>query len=316
MPPPSLSIIIPTHKRADILVRCLECVERQTVADQIEVIVVSDGHDDKTTELFAKRSWHVPLKFVQIEKSHQGVARNRGVEQASAPLVLFIGDDMFLAPDACEMHLRVHKDEGERMKDEGQTTINPRNQEILFSSSFPLRPAIAVLGFVTWDPSLEITPVMKWLEKSGRQFGYPKIARYAGTFLPREIQADFTYTSHISIPAEIAKRFPFREDVSLYGWEDIEWGMRFRDAGVRLYYEPNARVLHHHHLTLDQSLKRMETLGRSVVYYAKVTPEFRKKLTPRKLAFSRLLSLFPTIDGLHRRAFLRGIEQATRNQQQ
>jgi glycosyltransferase involved in cell wall biosynthesis len=307
---PSLSIIIPTHKRADILVRCLECVERQTVANDVEVIVVSDGHDDKTAELFAKKNWHIPTKFIQIEKSHQGVARNRGVEQASAPLVLFIGDDMFLEPDACAVHLRIHEDLGLRTEDPRKQVLGQKREKSAIPSPKSQVPSpIAVLGFVTWDPSLEINSVMRWLEESGWQFGYPKIARYAGSFLPREIQADFTYTSHISIPAEIAKRFPFREDVSLYGWEDIEWGMRFRDAGVRLFYEPNARVLHHHHLTLEQSLQRMEILGQSIVFYANITPEFRKKLTPWKLAVSRLLSLLPTIDGLHRRAFLRGIKE-------
>ena len=283
----SLSIIIPTHKRADILAQCLEHIEKQTVADQIEVIVVSDGHDDKTAELFAKKTWRMPLQFLEIEKSQQGVARNRGVERASAPLVLFIGDDMFLEPDACALHLDTH-----RRLITNRSSLN------------------AVLGFVTWDPSLEINPVMRWLEESGWQFGYPKIRKYSNSFLPQNMQANFTYTSHVSLHTTAAKRFPFREDALLYGWEDIEWGMRLRDAGVRLFYEPKAKVLHHHHLTPEQSLKRMETLGQSVVRMANVVPEFRKKIVPWRLMINRLLSFLPTINGLHRRALLRGIRSA------
>ena len=105
---PTLSIIIPTHERADILARCLEHIEQQTVAHDLEVIVVSDGHDAKTAELFANRSWHVPLQFLEIEKSQQGTARNRGVKEAKGYYVLFIGDDILLSPNACEAHLGVY----------------------------------------------------------------------------------------------------------------------------------------------------------------------------------------------------------------
>src|SRR5205823_1924992 len=104
---------------------------------------------------------------------------------------------------------------------------------------------------------LKMNRVMRWLEKYGWQFGYPKSESYAHDFLPTDIQHRFTYTSHISLPTETAKRYPFLEDVSLYGWEDIEWGMRLRDAGIRLFYEPDARAFHHHPMTLEQSLKRM-----------------------------------------------------------
>jgi len=296
---PSLSIIIPTHKRSQILKLCIQHLEAQTIADELEVIVVSDGHDDATEEFFAKQTWKIPVQFFEIPKSHQGTARNFGLGHASAPLILFIGDDALLERDACEKHLSTHS--------------------LITAAKTPLAPTggkgagergiiTAILGHVTWDPACEITPVMRWLEKSGWQFGYPMIAKYAHNFLPTKIQQRFTYTSHISLPTEIARRFPFREDVSLYGWEDIEWGDRLKQAGVRLYYEPNAKALHHHHITLEQSLARMETLGKSLVHMASLSPGFKAKLARWKLMVSRLRSLAPTMGGKHRRAFLRGIQ--------
>lgn len=169
---------------------------------------------------------------------------------------------------------------------------------------------IAVLGFTTWDPAVGITPVMKWLEKSGWQFGYPMIAGYAHAPIPADMQHRFTYTSHISVPRETALKIPFREDVSLYGWEDIEWGMRLKNAGVKLFYEPDAKALHHHHMTMEDSLKRMETLGKSAVAMEKIAPEL--KIVPR--GFKRLkywlASIFPTMRGKHSAAFVRGITLA------
>ena len=43
MSAPALSVVIPTHRRPAILSACIEHLERQTAADAIEVIVVSDG---------------------------------------------------------------------------------------------------------------------------------------------------------------------------------------------------------------------------------------------------------------------------------
>ncbi len=236
--------------------------------------------------------------FREIPKSHQGVARNEGVKLATTPYVLFSQDDIFLAPDACEKHLNALRN-FQLPTQKFQTN----NQKPITKNSF------AVLGFTTWDPSLEITPVMRWLEASGWQFGYPQIAQYTHTFLPPKMQHKFTYTSHISLPTAIARAHPFREDITLYGWEDVEWGMRLADAGVRLYYEPDAKAVHHHPLSLEQSLARMETLGRAAVQLAKLNPSFDRTPMGTKRILYKLSALLPTMAGRHRKAFLKGLTQ-------
>lgn len=279
---PQLSIIIPTHKRPDILRQCLEHIEKQTIVEELEVIVVSDGKDPTTAKLFdGSISFQLSaFSFFEIEKSQQGVARNRGVEKASADRILFIGDDIFLAPDACEKHL--------------QAASSPSAGE-------------AVLGFTTWDPACGITPVMKWLERSGWQFGYPMIAKYAHKIIPAEIQHRFTYTSHISIPTAIAKAHPFNEDVTLYGWEDMLWGTELQKAGVELFYEPDAKALHHHQIELSDSLKRMETIGKSLRVIEKIDPTFDRIPKGWKLLAHKAMALLPTMRGMHERAFMRGL---------
>ncbi len=288
---PSLSVVIPTHERADILARCLHHLSTQTIADQLEVIVVSDGHDHATTKLFSPKSAlqlaTCNLRFLEIPKSQQGVARNRGVALATAPLVMFIGDDIFLERSACEIHVKAHNPQ--------PTTHNHES---------------AVLGYTTWDPALGITPVMRWLEKSGWQFGYPLLKNYVHKPIPAHMQHRFTYTSHISLPTEIAKQYPFREDVTLYGWEDIEWGSRLRDGGVPLIFEPDARALHRHRITMESSIKRMEVLGESAVRIGSLFAGFDRLPHGWKLLLYRLSAMLPTMAGKHRRAFLSGIRNA------
>jgi len=286
---PTLSIIIPTHKRADILALCLDHLERQTIRDQLEIIVVSDGEDKETEMMIVKRTSSIPLHYASVPKSQQGVARNRGVDMANAPRVLFIGDDIFLMPDACGRHI---------------ARVGTQNIASLPAHEHALH---AILGFTTWDPSLEITPVMRWLELSGWQFGYPMIKRYAHNNIPSDIQHSFTYTSHISLPTDMAKQIRFREDVTLYGWEDMEWGMRLKDAGIKLFYEPDAKAYHHHPITLEQSLKRMETLGQSAVHIEKIRPELHVVPKGLKRFAYQLMSLLPTLGGKHKKAFLRGL---------
>lgn len=231
---------------------------------------MSDGPDAETKKVCAD------VKYFEIPKSQQGVARNRGVEEATAERVLFIGDDIFLDRHACEKHADA---------------------------------VGAMLGYTTWDPAVGVNNVMSWLEESGWQFGYPLLAPYVHQVVPRNMQARFTYTSNISLPRMIAKQIPFRSDVTLYGWEDIEWGTRLMKENVPLFYEPDAKALHHHHITLEQSLQRMETLGKSAVMIEKIAPELNVVPKGLKRMMYEVAAMIPGLSGAHRKAFLSGIKK-------
>jgi len=298
-----LSIIIPAHNRPRILQKTLDCIAAQTILKRgspstrssarvdflareeqpIEVIIVSDGPDEKTAEMLTNLSWPFEIQYFAVPKSQQGVCRNRAVERARSPLVLLIGDDIFLAPDACERHMKAHE--------RGESSM-------------------MVLGYTTWDPSLTITPLMRWMEQSGVQFGYPKLERYRSAFVPPRIQQWFTYTSNLSLPAKILYQNQFREDALLYGWEDIEWGKRLMDRGVPLFYEPDAKAYHHHAYADEEVWKRSCMLGRSAVALESLVPSLR--ILPRgikKIAYA-IIGLFPSYRGRHFREFLRGMRSA------
>jgi len=290
---PDLSIVVPTHRRPAILHTCLEHLEAQTTRDQLEVIVVSDGHDPETAAMFEggkEKAWSFPLRFIEIEKSHQGKARNIGVQNAAADTVLFIQDDILLDPNVCDEHLLAHA-----------------------SLQYAGEQDVAVLGFTIWDPAVRITKVMRWLDKTGWQFGYLKLTSYSEDFVPSNIQHRYTYTSHVSLPTAIAKQHRFREDVTLYGWEDVEWGLRLARDGVRLFYLPTAKALHHHPIDMHQSLKRMETLGESLVTLSRINPSLDRLPKGWKLMAYNCAALLPTMRGRHANAFLKGIRKGERS---
>jgi glycosyltransferase involved in cell wall biosynthesis len=317
-----LSIIIPTHNRPRILQKCLDAIAQQTLLsasstrslrersaqhDTLEVIVVSDGPDEKTAEMMEGLEWPFSIQYFAIPKSQQGVCRNRAVEKARGKYVLLIGDDIVLAPDACEAHLRAHE-KILRHAEEADTCFETPLEAPQYDVPAVSKRGCAVLGFTTWDPLLKTSPLMKWMEKSGVQFGYPKIQKYAHSFLPPSIQHWFTYTSNLSLPAKLLWKNKFREDVSLYGWEDMEWGKRLAEAGMPLFYEPDARAFHHHQYEDAEVWERSRMLGESSVKMEKLVSGMR--LTPRgwkKIAY-RIISFLPTHRGRHCRAFLEGMK--------
>lgn len=283
--------MIPTHHRPHILRKTLDHIEVQTIRDQLEVVIVSDGPDPKTAEMIQNLSWSFPIQYFAIPKSQQGAARNAGVTKARGKYVLFIGDDIFLEKDACEKHLTKN--------------VECRTENV----------ECAILGYTTWDPSVEITPVMRWLERTGWQFGYGKIGKYAHQFVPQSVQHRFTYASHISLPWKTAHRIPFREDITLYGWEDTEWGLRLKEEGVFLWYEPEAKSLHHHRIELSDSLKRMELIGQSLQQVTQTNPSFDRMPRGLKQFAYKCLSFLPTMRGQHYRALIKGLSKEPTHQE-
>lgn len=98
---PWVSVIVPTHDRVDLLREALDSVRGQTFHGW-ELIVIDDCSSDTTPAylggLSDPRISHVRMR-TNVERS---AARNRGLERAAAPFVLFLDDDDRLFPSALE----------------------------------------------------------------------------------------------------------------------------------------------------------------------------------------------------------------------
>jgi glycosyltransferase involved in cell wall biosynthesis len=252
-----LSVVIPTHNRASVLKTCLNRLREQKGAD-FEVIVVDDGSTDNTEttvrEMIAAegtKAMHTPggalkLRYFKQPASQQGVARNRGVREAQGDIVLFIGDDIWAGPDFLARHMAAHAEHSEENT--------------------------AVLGFSTWDSSLEINEYMKFLEASGWQFGYGFLKP---GFVARE-PYKFFYTSNLSMKKSFFEKEKFDESFRGYGWEDIELGYRlFKNHGLKLWYEPLASATHYHLIPETDLPKKMQAVGKSAVVFETLHPEVR-----------------------------------------
>ncbi len=271
-----LSVVIPTYNRANILKQCLERLSEQKDVE-FEVIVVDDGSTDRpesqvSSLKFQGGAW-TELKYIKQEKSHQGTARNRGVEAAEGEIIVFIGDDIFVEPGFLKQHHDCHAEHPEEN--------------------------VVVLGYTTWDTSLDIDPYMLFLEDSGWQFGY-KFLKPA--MIGRADPYKFFYTSNISLKKSFFEKEKFNEDFVCYGWEDIELGYRlWKYHDMQIYYEPRAVAYHHHEILPADLPKKMRSVGKSALYFQRLQPDlkivpggfkvlvFKALVNPVTLPFFRVL---------------------------
>jgi glycosyltransferase involved in cell wall biosynthesis len=98
----SVSVVIPTYNRADLVVRALESVVRQTLPP-LEILVVDDGSTDGTAERIAGKFPEVEV----VRQDNRGVsaARNAGIRQARGEWIALLDSDDEWAPIKLERQM-------------------------------------------------------------------------------------------------------------------------------------------------------------------------------------------------------------------
>jgi len=231
---PELTAVITTLNRREILLGTLERFVSQETDDPFEVIVVSDGASDGTSEAvrsFSARST-VPVRLIEQAFSGQSAARNRGVAAARAPVCLFLNDDTRPRVDLVARHIAFHR-------------LRQRETAVL-------------LGGVAWAPEAAPSPFMEWLLTGAIAFAHAEIADV------ERVPGRLFCTANVSAKTEFLQAVGgFDEGFVEYGYEDIECGIRLERAGMQLVYDPVAVVDHYHPVELGGWLDRMRLLGRS-----------------------------------------------------
>ena len=107
----TVSVIIPTYNRAQIIGATLENVFKQTYKN-VEVIVVDDASEDNTEEQL--KPYCGRIRFVKLSRnSGPAAARNKGLEYASGEIIAFQDSDDSWAPTKLEHQVRLLQLAGE-----------------------------------------------------------------------------------------------------------------------------------------------------------------------------------------------------------
>ncbi len=96
-PVPSVTVVVPTFRRRARLARLLRALEAQTLpAERFSVVVVDDASDDGTAAMLRTYASTSPMRLTvcrQPRNRGPAAARNRGLAEATAPVVAFTDDD-------------------------------------------------------------------------------------------------------------------------------------------------------------------------------------------------------------------------------
>jgi glycosyltransferase involved in cell wall biosynthesis len=231
----SVSVIIPTYNRAEVLRKTLQGYAEQCGDHRLlEVLVVDDGSRDHTSSVVGEwpQSSSVSLRYLPQENRGLAVARNHGIREAAGELILFGDDDIIPSRNMVAEHVAWH-------------------------CRFP-EENVGVLGYVDWAPEIHPTPFMVWANLYGAQFNF-------GRFQPgMELHFYHAYFCNTSVKASFLRQNGvFDENFRKYGWEDIELSYRLYQKGYRVRYSPEAVGYHYKYEKFQDTLRRILELDRS-----------------------------------------------------
>src|ERR1039458_5616434 len=108
----SLSVIIPTFNRKDLLAKALQGYLGQSSPHLIhELLVVDDGSTDDTESMVQELSRRSPIMIRYLRQANQGpaAARNFGIREARSSIVLFTDSDIVPQRELVSQHLQWHR---------------------------------------------------------------------------------------------------------------------------------------------------------------------------------------------------------------
>ena len=213
----SLTVIIPTYNRLELLAKALAGYEKQSSPELIrELLIVDDGSTDGTEAYvreFCGKS-RLPVRYLRQSNKGPAAARNLGISEAESDLVLFTDSDIIPSHDLVEQHSAWHR----------------QYPEIY----------TAILGYVTWSPEVNPTPFMRWYGEDAMLFAY-RSARGR-----TELDFRFFYTCNLSLKTSFLREYGhFNESFRSAAYEDTELGYRLSKHGMTLRY--NAAAVGYHY---------------------------------------------------------------------
>ena len=234
------SVIIPTYRRARLLRDTLESLAAQTSRHAFEVVVINDAPDEDLSALETEFSDMGARLISPSRNVGRGIARNLGVRDSSGEIIIFLDDDMTVAPDFIDAHVTAHTE-----------------------------PGLAVVGNIVSAPEYASHPLARYVERQGakKRKGAPK--------LPPKVFR----TGNASLQRVLfTKVGMFDESFSTYG-EDLDLAMRLGDQGARFVFAEDAVSFNHHPPDLDDMLEKVREWGRyTIPVLAEKHPELERAI--------------------------------------
>jgi len=212
-----LSIVIVSFNVEELLVKCLESIEKNSKSLPLEVFVVDNDSTDNTVLRIRKDFPNVRL--IANEKNLGfSKANNQALKKAKGEYLLVLNPDTELKGDTLSKMINFMK----------------RNKDVAVSTC---RVELAN----PWRSFCHFSNLSK-LFSGSRVFD-----QYHMGYMPDNIEqeVDACAGAFMMIRSSALKKVGyFDEDFFFYG-EDLDWCWRFREKGYRIVYTPITKIIHH-----------------------------------------------------------------------
>lgn len=223
--PPLVSIVIPTRDRKDLLEQCIRSLDQTTSYRNVEIIIVdNDSREPDTKAYFKELAARTDLRIVAAPGAfNYSRLINLGAAQAHGELLMALNNDI--------------------------EAIEPSWLDELVGQA--LRPDVGLVGALLLYPDRSV-------QHAGVVIG---LGGVAGHIFAKSEAGDPGYAAHIAVAQDmnavtgachVMRRDLFQrlggldEKHLAVAYNDIDFCLRVREAGLRVIYTPFAPLLHRH----------------------------------------------------------------------
>ncbi len=227
---PDISIVITSYNSGDLVGNCIESIAKNIKQHSCEIVVVDDASVDGSADMV--RDKYPQVKLI-INDINQGYVRsnNAGMSSAGGRYVMSLNSDTVVLDGSVDKIIRFmdeHPDAG---------AVGPK----LLNSDGSIQLQ-ARRGFPT--------PVNSLLYFSGLSRLFPKSRLFGGyllTYLDDKSAAevDSLCGAAMVVRREVIDKVGLMDESYFMYGDDLDWCYRIKQAGWKVYYLPEAEVIHY-----------------------------------------------------------------------
>ncbi len=244
MAKPDLSVIIVSFNTKELIEACLRSVFTSRGAGEVEVIVVDNASTDGSRDAIRKS---FPAVKIIENKFNLGfsAASNIGLESAAGTYALLLNSDTELRPDGLKLlreFMDVHPEAGAAgprlVYDDGTTQPSADSEPNLLTEFLHL---FGLRRLVPGETARRMaSPALS--KMFGKTVG-TYFDMYSGSLEPREV--DCVSGACVIARAGTVKQVGGFDDKFFMYMEDMDWCVRIKETGAKVYYVPEVEVVHH-----------------------------------------------------------------------
>jgi GT2 family glycosyltransferase len=241
-----VSIVIVSFNTAELTLGCLKSIWLQTKGNDIEVIVIDNASRDHSSDRIASEFPQVLLIRNKVNVG-TAAATTQGLKMAKGRYVIAMNSDIVILDRALDKLVKFM---------DTNRGVGGATPKLLFGNLTP-----------HWPPfGNHPTPFTEMREILSDFMG--RLLTYSSRYMQNEVDLDIAqevdcvvWGSCFMVRRSAMENIGYQDPQFFVYCEDVDWSMRLRKAGWKLWYVPEARVIHFGGQSADgQSAKMVRIL--------------------------------------------------------